>query len=272
MTQNSNQFQITNEKGTLTLVQNINVVNAIVDVDETATLVPGDAVKIKDVSGKTIKVEKATALTDDVFGFVPFDFIKNEYVLNESLKVAFNDSVMIMEASAAIAAGAQIQFDPATAKVATLIAPNTKIGFSLDKAAADGDLVRVLIKTPGSVTQDLDGLTASVAELNKLDTSAETETIDSGVAADAAKRITQIDNTTSGAGAITLAAPDASMLGLTKTIEMTVDGGDVTLALTNVQGGSAATTATFADVGDTLVLTAGATKWTVTGEGGVVLS
>ena len=104
------------------------------------------------------------------------------------------------------------------------------------------------------------------------DVSAQTETIDSGVAASVTNKITNIDNTSSGAGAITLAAPDASMLGVIKVIEMTVDNGDVTLTLTNVQGGSAATTCTWANVGEQLVLVGGASKWTVIGEGGVVLS
>ena len=118
----------------------------------------------------------------------------------------------------------------------------------------------------------LNGVTATAAELNKNDLSAETETIDSGVAVSVTKKITNIDNTTTGAGAITLAAPDASMLGVVKVIEMTVDNGDVTLALTNVQGGSAATTATFDAVGEQLVLVGGSAKWTVIGEGGVTLS
>jgi len=116
------------------------------------------------------------------------------------------------------------------------------------------------------------GLTSSVTELNKSDVSAQSETIDSGVAASVLVKNTKIDNTTTGAGAITLDVPDASMLGLIKTIEMTVDNGNVTLALTNVQGGSDTTTATFADVNDCLVLVGGTSKWHVIGESGVVLS
>lgn len=73
-----------------------------------------------------------------------------------------------------------------------------------------------------------------------------------------------------GAGAVTLAAP--SKPGLVKAITMTADNGDVTLALTNVQGGSAATTCTFNDVNDTLVLVAGANKWNVIKEVGVTMS
>jgi hypothetical protein len=45
---------------------------------------------------------------------------------------------------------------------------------------------------------------------------------------------------------------------------MTVDGGAVTLSLTNVVG-SGGSTATFDDVGDTLVLISAASKWVYLG-------
>lgn len=90
-------------------------------------------------------------------------------------------------------------------------------------------------------------------------------------AASVTKRKTILDST-AGTFALTLAAPDSSMIGQVKIIEMTVDNGDVTLALTNVQGGSAATTATFADVNDALMLVGGTNKWHVIGESGVALT
>lgn len=102
------------------------------------------------------------------------------------------------------------------------------------------------------------------------DVSAQTETIAAAGAISVVKRISKLALV--GAGAVTLAAPDASMFGMVKHISMTADNGDVTLALTNVQGQSSGTTATFNDVGDTLVLVGGLTKWTVTGEAGISLS
>jgi hypothetical protein len=273
MTQYLNQFQKTVEKGKTTLLLNSNIISGIIDATETATLVAGDPVKIYNTTGSVIKFVKATAATDDIFGFIPFEVKQNEFVAGDPINVAFNDCVMVMEASAAIARGVAVQIDPSTSKVATKTGTNTAIGYTLDKAAADTDLIRVLIKTPRLVDEDLVGLTASIAELNTLDLSAETETIDSGDAASASLRITNIDNTTGGAGAITLAAPNAAMVGSIKIITMTVDGGDVTLALTNVVGGTAATTATFDAVGETLVLLGGAnSKWIVLKEYGVTLS
>jgi hypothetical protein len=62
------------------------------------------------------------------------------------------------------------------------------------------------------------------------------------------------------------------MLGRLKTIQMTVDNGDVTLALTNVVGQSSGTGATFNDAGDALVLIGGASgKWIVVKEYGITL-
>lgn len=114
-------------------------------------------------------------------------------------------------------------------------------------------------------------VTASAAQINTAaDVSSQTETVAAAGAVSVTKRITQL--ALSGAGAVTLAAPDASMLGTVKLITMTADNGDVTLALTNVNGGSAATTCTFNDVNDALVLIAGVNKWHVIAEAGVALT
>lgn len=77
---------------------------------------------------------------------------------------------------------------------------------------------------------------------------------------------------TTGANALTLAAPGSITAGFIKTIHMTTDGGDGTLASTNIIGQSSGTTSiTFNDAGDYLVLVAvpGLNKWAVVKEGGV---
>ena len=148
--------------------------------------------------------------------------------------------------------------------VAGIAAENKAVVLTTDKVIDELDIT--LLKKDGTE------ITASGAELNILDLSDQTETIDTGAAVSVTKRITKIDNTIGGAGSITLAAPDTTMLGQVKIIEMTVDNGDVALALTNVQGGTASTTATFAAVNDALILIAGVTKWHVIGQSGVTLS
>jgi hypothetical protein len=88
-----------------------------------------------------------------------------------------------------------------------------------------------------------------------------------------------LSHATGGTYAVTLAAPTAAELGITKTICMIAGDGTntVTLALTNVIGGSAATTATFDAAGETLVVRAVQTdsstyRWLVIKEHGVTLS
>lgn len=111
---------------------------------------------------------------------------------------------------------------------------------------------------------------ATAAELNKGSATTQTETVAAAGAISVTKKITKLALV--GAGAVTLAAPDATMLGVVKIIEMTADNGDVTLALTNVTGQSTGTTATFNDVGDALTLIGGVSKWHVLGEAGLGLA
>jgi hypothetical protein len=76
---------------------------------------------------------------------------------------------------------------------------------------------------------------------------------------------------TVGNYAVVLPAPTVSNVDLV--IEMTARAaGNVTIALTNVVGGTAGTTATFDDVGETLILKSNNTKWVVVKEFGVTLS
>lgn len=75
-----------------------------------------------------------------------------------------------------------------------------------------------------------------------------------------------------GTYAVTLAAPSRG--GQTMVIEMvsTTDTNAVTLALTNISGGSAASSASFDAAAETLTLISSSTKWWVLTEEGVTLS
>jgi hypothetical protein len=76
----------------------------------------------------------------------------------------------------------------------------------------------------------------------------------------------------SGTYAVTLAAPSRG--GQVLVIEMTGTTGSnaVTLALTNVVGGTAGASASFDAAGETLVLMSMSTKWVVLKEQGVTMS
>lgn len=117
---------------------------------------------------------------------------------------------------------------------------------------------------------------ATAAELNKADLSAVAHAITEAGAITLGKRLV---NVAGGTGyAITLAAPTATELGDILQISLiSIASGAVTLALTNVVGGTAASSASFDAAGETLILqavmTAPATyKWCVTKEHGVTLS
>lgn len=85
---------------------------------------------------------------------------------------------------------------------------------------------------------------------------------------------TTLANSSGSTYAVTLAAPGASTASQVKVIRMTSGSGvnTVTLALTNVVGGSAATTATFDAAGETLILISTGAAWMVIKEHGVTLT
>lgn len=126
----------------------------------------------------------------------------------------------------------------------------------------------------GNVTGTVsDGITsgATSTEINAIcDASVSTETVTGAGAISISTAYSSL--VTTGANALTLAAPGASSIPRIKVIHMTTDGGDGTLASTNIVGQSSGSTSiTFNDAGDYLVLAAipGLNKWAVVKEGGV---
>lgn len=118
----------------------------------------------------------------------------------------------------------------------------------------------------------LTGATLTTTELNRLDDSAEIETVIAAGEISTTKFNTKLEVVASG-GAVTLDVCPATMVGKIKTIRMAVDNGDVTLALTNIVGGTNATTATFDEVDEELILIGSSSgKWIVVKELGVTLS
>lgn len=114
-------------------------------------------------------------------------------------------------------------------------------------------------------------LTTVAAELTALQDGA-TQAITAAAAIDLTSPYTTIVGPASSTYAVTLAAPVHS--GRVKVIRMlsTTSTNAVTLALTNVIGGSAATSASFNAADEVLTLVSAATKWVVVGESGVTLS
>lgn len=147
MTQYMNQLAQTTLKGKLDQQGNPNVFSGRVGQDQATALVPAQAVKLADTTSK-IPEFLAAATGEAIFGFVTYSLRKNSFAKGEALEVAAADCVMYMEANTTIAKGAEVETIASGQKVTTALGTNTKVGFAFDKASAQGDLIRVLIKTP----------------------------------------------------------------------------------------------------------------------------
>lgn len=138
-------------RGMLDLMIQPNIIGCQVYASESTALIPGQAVKLVDSADGVPKVTAATAATDDIFGFVPYDQKDQDFPAGAAVDIAFfRGCVMYMTASAAIARGAQVMIVVSGSKVATVSSSQRIIGRALDKAAANNDLIRVLIDLPGA--------------------------------------------------------------------------------------------------------------------------
>lgn len=171
MVQTSNQFIQTPEKGQLTLDPNWSTLNCQVSTNEAGTLVAGQAVTLEDAAGKQLPILAATATTDKIFGFIPHNVKTDGYSALDQVKIARAGDVIFLEAAAAIARGASLEFVVTGNKVQTQTT-GSLVGVALDKAAADGDLIKVLLleneqSVIGSApVVQVATVTASLAEIN----------------------------------------------------------------------------------------------------------
>ncbi len=113
------------------------------------TAVAGTFVKIKDVAGSKLRVvEACTADTDQVFGIIPYNAVKNSYASGDKVNVVRDFTTIVCEASEAISAGATVMPVISGLKVATQTTGKAIIGEAVTPAAQAGDLIEVMIKIP----------------------------------------------------------------------------------------------------------------------------
>ena len=147
-----NQFIQSPEQGQLDLKFNPNSISCQVDVSSAGSLLPGQAVKMVDSVGGVPKVVECAADEDDVFGFINYDIKSKSFSALDKVEIsAFAGNVMFMTASAAIARNAEVMIVVASKKVALATLANRIVGRALDKATADGQLIRVYINLPGNL-------------------------------------------------------------------------------------------------------------------------
>lgn len=149
---NINSFAQTPIQGQLDLETNTNTISVKIQAGDGITLVPGQSVKQVDSSEKVIVVEPCAADDDDIFGFINFGGKRPVYRNGDFAEISYNQgNVMFMTASEAMASGAKVMVVIAGVKIANATATNRIIGRLLDKATADGQLVRVTINLPGAL-------------------------------------------------------------------------------------------------------------------------
>jgi hypothetical protein len=154
MALNINQFAQTPVKGQLDLSVGVKqVLSCQVDTSSAGSLVNGQAVKLVDVKGGIPNVVECAADSDNVFGFIVYDIKDKAFNAGDKVEIAFaRGSVMYMEASAAIVPYAKVAIVISGQKVVTASTGKMIVGYAIDKAAASGELIRVMIDLPGAIS------------------------------------------------------------------------------------------------------------------------
>lgn len=145
---NLNQRKITPTNGLYVYMPNVpEPHNCIVSDLQTTPLTAGDIVTIDTAATNPYcPVVKKAAVTDTVFGVVPFDSFKNSYDAKDKVAVAIEGSYIYKVAAGTIAQGATLYFDAQGQVTSTATAGNSTLGTANTYAAAAGDFVQVKLK------------------------------------------------------------------------------------------------------------------------------
>lgn len=163
---NINSFQMETVQGSVDLNQPGFVISAQVSTTEAAALVAGQPVKRVNSYNKLPEITALTANTDEAFGYVVRNQKDASAAAGSIVEIALQGTIMYMTAGAAIAANAAIEVVYTTNKVITNAGTNPVAGVALDRASADGDLIRVFVITPAFASSqtiaDVAGLQAAL--------------------------------------------------------------------------------------------------------------
>lgn len=149
MALNLNRINITPSKGLYVYMPNApEPHNCIVSASQSTPLVAGDILTLDTTSTNPhCPVVKKAAVTDKIYGVIPFDVISNTYAAGEKCMAAIEGSYIYLTAAKTIALGADLYFD-ANGDV-TDSAPDANssiIGTANNYAAAKGDFVQVKLR------------------------------------------------------------------------------------------------------------------------------
>jgi hypothetical protein len=146
MALNQNQFRMATVKGSKDSSMGSVLTAELYDASASTAFVAGEMVAISSTTAPSVtKVAKGADAAGAFFGVILTNPLKETFYTGDRVEIGIIGSIVLMEASAAITAGAALNYTPATKKVVTHSSTNTKIGIALENAAADGSLLRVLI-------------------------------------------------------------------------------------------------------------------------------
>lgn len=147
-----NQFAMQPVVGQLDQSINPNIFSVRVGQAQATPLVPGQAIKLANTASPIPEV-LAAAANDPIFGFICYSLKQATFNAGDSLTVAGHNTIMYMQANAAITQGAKVETIAASTTVTTALGTNTKAGFAYDKATSANQIFRVLIEVPSLSTQ-----------------------------------------------------------------------------------------------------------------------
>lgn len=121
--------------------------NVIVGATQATALASGDFVKLDTTSTNTnAPVALAAGASDVVFGVVSYNPRKNQWVAGDKIAIARSGDVIFKTAGGSIAVGAELYHNATNKVVSSDPGSGTKIGVALTPAAAEGDIIQVLLK------------------------------------------------------------------------------------------------------------------------------
>lgn len=144
------QFALSPALGELDLAYNYNSISVMLDSSQVGAAISGQAVKIVNSAGGVPKVVVCSANTDEVFGFLNFNFKKTVFFAGDYAEISQKGNVIHLFATTAIPRGSQVTLDVTTiGGVGVLVGSSGAdvCGFALDQGAIGG-LIRVEVNVP----------------------------------------------------------------------------------------------------------------------------
>lgn len=131
-----------------------------------ALIVAGSAVKLVDVAGPNIIVTPVVAATDGpIFGFIPYNKRKNQYVAGDTVEVVGQNGVLMLKCNGAVARGDNVSAtNPTVLTNDPTVQTTTAVGDYIAGVALGKGATTTLIKikvSPGLITGSTSVTTAS---------------------------------------------------------------------------------------------------------------